>query len=61
MIKLAFKDYKKESYINLKILDPAVWSGIFIFALIKFLEKDLKLTMNKIEEILNKNVFSWEE
>jgi len=60
MVKLAFKDYEKEEYTNLKILDPAVWSGIFIFALIKFLEKDLKLTMNKIEGILNKNVFSWD-
>lgn len=54
MIKLSLNNYENLS--NKKILDPCVWSGIFIFALIKYVEFELKIT--NIQDFLNKNVFT---
>lgn len=61
MVKLSFKNIKKENnnnLNNLKILDPCVWSWIFIFAIMKYLSNDLWLKELDIKKYIISNIFT---
>jgi len=57
MIKIIFKKDNKFEW--KKILDPAVWTWIFIFAFIKYLSNDLKYDTESINKIL-KNTYTFD-
>ena len=56
MVKLSLKNFSKKELSNKKILDPAVWTGIFIFALIKYLEEELDFNKKELNEFIIKNI-----